>query len=355
MSATLAFGAPLDDTMGAMLIGVIVSGVLHGICLLQAFFYFTSYSKDHWLIKSMVVTTVSFDAIHLCFVSHTMYHYLISNFRNEEMLQKLIWSVLMEALFTGVNGGMVQAFYAYRVWKLSKKNYFLAGSILVLIAATALSGTVWVVLSMRFNTYRELLTINPLTITINALSSAVDILIAASLAFLLHRSRTGFKRSDTVINKLIIFVVHTGLLTTICAVSSLICLVASPNTLIYASFYFCIGRFYTNSFLATLNSRKQLQGSAQSSERDTSHMMMSIPASMLNAKPPATHSVNRKPQDISIRIDTTKEAVMDIEKAESQRPSTLSGDLGRGKHGDMDNFSTDDETSYAPAKKSVPL
>ena len=28
--------------MGAMMIGVIISAVLHGVCLVQAFFYFTS-------------------------------------------------------------------------------------------------------------------------------------------------------------------------------------------------------------------------------------------------------------------------------------------------------------------------
>lgn len=70
-----------------MFIGVLVSAVLHGICLLQAFYYFTSqssifclvitlntspdYKHDHWLLKGMVLTTCSFDAIHLCFVSHT--------------------------------------------------------------------------------------------------------------------------------------------------------------------------------------------------------------------------------------------------------------------------------------------
>ena len=71
-----------------MFIGVLVSAVLHGICLLQAFFYFTSqcipllsltlhssrvlgYRNDHWLLKSMVGTAILFDAIHLCFVSHS--------------------------------------------------------------------------------------------------------------------------------------------------------------------------------------------------------------------------------------------------------------------------------------------
>ncbi|KAG5642131.1 hypothetical protein DXG03_003581 [Asterophora parasitica] len=75
-------------------------------------------------------------------------------------------------------------------------------------------------------------------------------------------------------------------------------LIASPLTLVYASFYFCIGRLYTNSFLATLNARKTLTGKAD----DVSHMLVSIPPTLLNTQ----HTMSKKSaQNISIRIDTT--------------------------------------------------
>jgi len=206
---------------------------------------------------------------------------------------------VIEALFTGVNGGIVQTFYTLRVFRLSKRNYFLSGIIVFLILSTTGCGVAWVILSMQFQTYQQLLTISPLTITINALSTTVDVLIASSLFIMLHKSRTGFKRSDTIINKLIILVVNTGVLTTCCAIASLICLIASPHTLVYASFYFCIGRFYTNSFLATLNARK----SFTSKFDDSSHIMMSIPTSITS---PQVSTVG-KSQNIAIRIDTAKE------------------------------------------------
>ncbi|KAJ2915835.1 hypothetical protein MD484_g4606, partial [Candolleomyces efflorescens] len=333
MSATLDFGAALDNTMGAMLIGVIVSGVLHGICLVQAFFYFMSQPKDPLLIKGMVITTCTFDFLHLTWITHSMYHYLVTNFGKEEALQQLVWfsntlplairtdpasQRKMEALLTGLNGAMVQTFYTYRVWQLSKKNYFLAGTILLLILATA----VWVILSMRFESYRQLLTINPLTITINALSCAVDVLIAGSLCWMLHNSRTGFKRSDNIINKLMIFVVNTGMLTTSCAIASLVSLVVSPNTLIYATFYFCIGRFYTNSFIATLNARKGMSGSNQNTAHDSSSNMM------MSAQRGAAMSNNgkRAPQDIAIRIETTTQALNDRKTPLGIRPTAEDSD-----------------------------
>lgn len=319
--------------MGAMFIGVVVSGVLHGLCLMQAFIYFTSYQKDPWYIRWMVIVTCTFDAIHLSFITHSLYHYLVTGYHDELELQKIVWTIIMEALLTGVNGGLVQTFYTYRVWKLSKRNHFLSGFILFLIFATTGSGTAWVVLGMQAKTYRELLKINPLTITINALSTAVDILIAASLCFFLHTSRTGFKRSDSIITRLMVFVVNTGMLTTICAVSSLIALVVSPNTLIYATFYFCIGRFYTNSFLATLNARRSISGSTQHTE-NTSHMVMSIPTSVLNGR--------KTQQDIAIRIETTQEAVMDAERENKASQGHLTDASPRGADHES---STDDGDS----------
>ncbi|KAF9563462.1 hypothetical protein CPC08DRAFT_323859 [Agrocybe pediades] len=309
-SATLNPDYPLDNSMGAMMIGVIISAVLHGITLLQAFIYFNSYKKDAWYLKSLVATTVLFDAIHLAMITHGVYHYVVSSYHDPQALLRITWTVLMEALFTGVNAGIVQTFYAFRVFRLSKHNYVLSGGILFLIIATTGCGFAWVIITMQLETYKQLLQYSPLTITINALSTTSDVIIAASLCFLLHRARTGFKRTDTIINRLILFIINTGVLTTCCAVASLICLVASPHSLIYASFYFCIGRLYTNSFLATLNARKSFKSNV-----DDSHLMVSMPTSIRS--PQGTANMM---QNISIRID--KSTTQDDKQEKSVRSSS---------------------------------
>ncbi|KAF9000141.1 hypothetical protein BDQ17DRAFT_1308178 [Cyathus striatus] len=303
-AATLDSSLPLNNTMGAMLIGVIFSAVLHGITLMQTYYYFTKFRTDAWYLKSMVVTVVCFDAIHLFFVSHSMYYYLVANYHNQDALLHPVWSIIMEALLTGVNAGLVQLFFTTRLWKLSHKNYFLTGLIVVLVCACASCGVAWVILSMQAHTFEKLLEISPLTNSINALSCAIDVIIASSLCFLLHRARTGFKRSDSVINRLMVFVVNTGMITTICAVSSLIALLSSPKTLIYATFYFCIGRLYTNSFLATLNARRTVDNGFDD------HNMVSLPTTS-GQSPNVTTNSKHFHQNISIRVDTTKDAKRD--------------------------------------------
>ncbi|KAJ7105899.1 hypothetical protein C8R44DRAFT_806254 [Mycena epipterygia] len=259
-AATLELGAPLDNTMGSMLLGVIVSAVLYGISLLQCLFYFTRYHRDPLYLKALVASTIFLDTLHLAFVVHTVYHYLISNYYKNDVLQVMVWSVSLEALPTGVTAGLVQSFYAYRVWRMSHHNVILTGLILILVLATSGCGTAWVVLALEAGTYQRLLRISPLTISINALSTGADVLITSTLCFMLHRTQPTSLETETIINRLILFTINTGLLTSFCAVASLISLIVSPKTLIYASFYFCIGRLYSNSLLASLNARAVIRG-----------------------------------------------------------------------------------------------
>ncbi|KAF9528036.1 hypothetical protein CPB83DRAFT_907188 [Crepidotus variabilis] len=290
--ATLDPSQPLHSTMGAMFLGVVVSGILHGLCILQAFKYFRKFPDDPWYVKATVITTMSFDAFHQMLITIGVYHYVIAQFHHPDSLEFMTWSILLEGLFPATNGGLVQIYYLFRVWRLSKRNWLLCGFIALLIMGEVGGGMTWVVLSMQMKTFRQLLTISPLTISINALSTSADMTIALSLCVMLHRARTGFKRSDNIINKLIVFVVNTGMITTAFAVSALVCLIVSPHTLTYAFFYFCIGRLYTNSFLATLNTRQST--SATSTDR--------AELSLNSLTPGASRSKN-----ISIRIETTQE------------------------------------------------
>ncbi|CAK5282830.1 unnamed protein product, partial [Mycena citricolor] len=142
----------------------------------------------------------------------------------------------------------------------SHRNYILTGSIVLLVLATAASGTAWVVLALQAGTYEHLLRITPLTIAINALSTTADIIITSTLCYMLAKTRPTSLQTESVVNRLILFTINTGLLTSFCAVLSLIFLIVSPRTLIYAAFYFCIGRLYSNALLASLNARAVIRG-----------------------------------------------------------------------------------------------
>lgn len=103
----------------------------------------------------------------------------------------------------------------------------------------------------------------------NAMGAASDLAIALTLVALLHRARTGFRRSETIINRLILFSINTGLLTSMCAVLSLVTITVFPSTFIYMTFFVCVSRLYTNTLYATLNARRSnARGEAEDSDAD---------------------------------------------------------------------------------------
>jgi len=76
--------------------------------------------------------------------------------------------------------------------------------------------------------------------------TCADLLITGVLALVLARARTGFRKTDTVINRLIRGAIQTGLFASLFALADLFSFVLHRDTNLYAMFAYPIGRIYTN-------------------------------------------------------------------------------------------------------------
>jgi len=104
-----------------------------------------------------------------------------------------------------------------------------------------------------------------------------DVFTAASLSYFLHKMRTGFKRSDTLINRLIIYSVNTGMLTSVFSAAVLATYNIMPINFVYMSLYFILCKLFANSCIATLNTRRFVHG------RGTDHEEATIPTFLMVA------------------------------------------------------------------------
>ncbi|KAG6375259.1 hypothetical protein JVT61DRAFT_3476 [Boletus reticuloceps] len=301
----------LDNTFGAFLIGVVVSATLYGVTIIQTWYYYNRYPSDPWYIKLLVAGVLVSDSCHQALITHTVYTYLVTDFETPAALANIVWSLVVEVFFNGFTALFVQSFLAMRVYRLSSKSRLATGSVMVLVIGEFILVTVYAIQALQFHTFIQLSSLKALSMSVNAVAAAGDVLIAIFLCTLLQKSRTGFRRSDNMINKLIVFSINTGLLTSICAVASLISITAWPNTFIYIAFYFCLGRLYCNSLLATLNARKGLRSESRSDE-----MSLSLQGVQQKTNQIGTTS-KRTPNNISIKIDTTHEFVRDEYSASS--------------------------------------
>ncbi|KAF4612967.1 hypothetical protein D9613_010892 [Agrocybe pediades] len=103
-------------------------------------------------------------------------------------------------------------------------------------------------------------------------SIAVDTIIAASLCTLLLMSRTGTRKTNSVITLLMAFSINTGLLTSIVTLASFIAYAVWPQRFVFMGIYFTISKLYINSVLASLNARTAIR-SAEESDFDMSFGM----------------------------------------------------------------------------------
>ncbi|KAG9309796.1 hypothetical protein JVU11DRAFT_10172 [Chiua virens] len=336
-----------NNTFGAYLIGVVVSAALYG-GLSQIRFHdtlvFQLAKRSHLHSDLVLLWSLSFGPVahqapgrYRSYIRHlpssfdhalghvqsfvikhhihppAAYTYLVTDIANPAGLGLIVWSLIVEVIFNGFTAFFVQSFLAMRVYRLSNKSLLATGSVMILVVGEFVLVLVYAYKALHLATFVELTTLKPISMAVNAVAAAGDVLIAIFLCFMLQRSRTGFRRSDTMINKLILFSINTGLLTSICAVASLISIAASSDTFIYIAFYFCLGRLYCNSLLATLNARKGLRGESREEEMSLSlqGVQQKTTTSMVGV------ASKRAPNNISIKIDTTQEYVRDEYSASS--------------------------------------
>ncbi|KAH8116581.1 hypothetical protein DFH11DRAFT_1725338 [Phellopilus nigrolimitatus] len=284
MSTTPALPA-LDNTLGALYIGVVICMGLWGAGTVQVYYYFNMYPKDNWWMKFLVIVVWALDTIHQALITHSSYVYLITQYANVLYLSHL--EPTLEYMV------LVSSFLVYRIWKLSSGNVLLVSAIMIAVIAEFAAVLAFFGRGVQYETFEDVLAIWWLSVTVDSLVAASDLAVAAALIFYLNRVRTGFQRSESTINRLIFFSINTGLVTSMSAVLSVIFLCVYQNTLIYIAFYINVSdirthlilnlvhEVYANSLFATLNSRKSVRNNLAG--ETTTEGSQSIPLSALRS------------------------------------------------------------------------
>ncbi|KAF9456684.1 hypothetical protein BDZ94DRAFT_1275050 [Collybia nuda] len=291
----------LDNTMGAIFVGVLMGAALWGISCMQTFEYFSNFPNDSLGSKVMIAALFILDTVHQIFMSHVLYTYLVTHFFNPAYLNVVVWSLVAQVIASAFIGFIVQSFFVYRIWILSQNNIPIVAFVMMLVFAEFGLTTAYFIKGLSVTTFTELPRLLRLSQSVNAVAAAGDILIAASLIFILYRSKTGFSRSDSIVNQLILYSLNTGFLTSVCALLSLITITVYPATFLFITFYTPLSRLYTNSVLATLNARKKLR---LRSTTQNSHSMGSDTRDMQrNKSEPFAIASQDASHHLAIRVD----------------------------------------------------
>ncbi|KAI5825827.1 hypothetical protein K523DRAFT_312610 [Schizophyllum commune Tattone D] len=304
----------LDLTLGMLFSSLVLSSVLYGCGLLQGWHYYRVYArKDSWVYKGLVVFILVFDTVQQGMFASSVYWYCVTNHGNSLALGQLEGTLAYQVLFVGLLAFVVQLFYCHRVYRLSHGNYYVT-ALLIASATSAFTSTfVFSVRCAQMSTFAELPAIKNINIAINITSAATDVLISISMIFCLQQSKTGFKRSNDVLNRLIVFTFNTGLPTSFTAVWCCIAINVWPDTFIYMLTFFLEGRLFTNCLMVTLNSREHIQQSLAGGHSD------SYALSSRERSGPRLQGTGASTGAIAVRIDTSQQ--MDGLEDYKQHPS----------------------------------
>ncbi|OCH92501.1 hypothetical protein OBBRIDRAFT_436750 [Obba rivulosa] len=246
----------MDNTLGAIELGTLVSAMLYGMATTQTFSYFDNGKTDSRWLRSFVATVWLLETIHTAFSWIYVYTLTVKDYGNPGALSRVQWSFAACVVMHDVLSSAVQSFYAYRIYILSRQLAFAViqwvGSMLRVALIFALLGY-----AVNAPTLDALVTRHKrLAIATVASSASVDILNTAMLCFhLIKHRRTGTRQTGRTIDKIIIWAVETGLLTSLCATTILVIMLVLPRSGIWEGLMMIYARLYSNSLLVSLNSR----------------------------------------------------------------------------------------------------
>ncbi|KAJ7727721.1 hypothetical protein B0H16DRAFT_1590012, partial [Mycena metata] len=169
-----------------------------------------------------------------------------------------IW---LAVLFSGLITTSVQGFFSLRIYKLSRQLFIPA--LIVPMTFLRLVGTTIVAVAGLGMTSIAIFVVQwgGLLTAVWSIGVASDVTITSTLVVILVRQRRicGNTKTGTVIDKIIAWTIETGILTTASWIAILTCFVTMKNNFIWVAVFVVNARLFSNSLLASLNSRASLR------------------------------------------------------------------------------------------------
>ncbi|TFK98977.1 hypothetical protein BDV98DRAFT_606462 [Pterulicium gracile] len=268
-------GYDMVDIFAPFYWGCVASFVLAGITILQAWNYFPG--RDKLAIRLMAWAMITLDVVSSILSAHGMYLYLIPQFGSLLPLAGLNQYLAAECYLAVCIAFISHLYFAWQVWtvlqtKRTVAKYLVPGSILAFAGLAFVSGITCAtfmiiddghVLTGRSYRFEMAVGIS------KAAASLADVIATAALCAYLANAQTGFKGTDSMIKRLMGYIIQRGLLVTVVQITFMILFFMSKTRLEWLALHVNMTKVYANTFFAMLNARENVRGGAQSGLSNT--------------------------------------------------------------------------------------
>ncbi|KAI3613021.1 hypothetical protein WG66_005312 [Moniliophthora roreri] len=265
-----------------LFLGYMLNWGLYGVLSVQVYLYWTAFPHDGLVAQTLVYGLYLLETAQTVSLTHNAFQGFVFGFENFVALTKIhnLWldtyvldglgMLLPKAMNSAVLilfqtvAFVFQIYFANRIRNLLPRSYILVPGIIALLSLAQLAGSVGAAVIIKhyaiFSAYAEV-TASPvpgyLWIVCGTLA---DILITVTMVYALSRYDTTFKQTRGLVRRLSRLAIETGGLIAAMSLVQPVLSSVFPDQTYHIAPAIVIAKLYSNSLLATLNSRIKIHG-----------------------------------------------------------------------------------------------
>ncbi|PBK82145.1 hypothetical protein ARMGADRAFT_1019899 [Armillaria gallica] len=251
-------GVTPSDLYKLSLISCFLGLILYGILCDQVYIYYISFPKDNLMSKTVVYLLWLTETVQTATTIYYTFDTFCYDFGILSGLDEVHITWFTVIILSGFVGCIAQLFYAWRMYKFSKKARWLC-IILSVIAFTQFAAAICCGIQIRnsghYSNLQKSSMLKVTTIIWLGGSVLCDTAIALCMTYLLSRAQTGLKSTRILLSRLIRLSIETGTVTAAIAAVHMALYLSAHNDNYPSVPANCLVKIYSNTVLAVCNSR----------------------------------------------------------------------------------------------------
>ncbi|KAJ3982671.1 hypothetical protein F5890DRAFT_1528319 [Lentinula detonsa] len=253
----------LVSSTGPLLVGVALEWGLLGILGLQVYTFYTNSEKERLGIRILVYTLFTLSVTHSIIAFTWAWRFLVSGWGNPDVFLIVPWQASAHTILSGTMTMLEQLFFCWRLWAFNSKKLLIrcVVTLVIMISFMQVIASIYGgIRAAQSATTADIEGLNKIARVWLSGGFCGDILVATSMIIVLRfaTSDAYSRRTQIVLQKLIVRSIETGSVTAIAALVVLVLFELFDTNYIYIAAAFLLCNLYSNVVLASINGRKSI-------------------------------------------------------------------------------------------------
>ncbi|KAF8312553.1 uncharacterized protein EI90DRAFT_3022993 [Cantharellus anzutake] len=207
----------LENLQGGYLCGLVLDTILLGAITVQVFLYYHRFPKDHISLKFTVGFLWFIQTFQVMASTAAAYRVHVRHFGVRRTTT--VWNDTFHQISIIICSTIVQFYFGFRLYRFSGSIWLPMPVVLLTLGQFGTGLAIWIKGNITHGLESLVRPVRHVEIAWLTLEVLADLVIAFAMSYFLLNRRTGFRQTDTVLRKLTVYAINTGLLTSVLALA----------------------------------------------------------------------------------------------------------------------------------------